>query len=296
MSNKTTKQKLILGLPAGSLKEATIELFKKAGFRITIEDRSYAPYIDDPEIECMLMRAQEIPAYVEDGVLDAGITGKDWIEEREVEVVEIADLVYSKKGFNPVCLCLAVPSDSPIKSAGDLKGKRIATEFVNLTEKYLKKNKVKARVEFSWGATESKPPKLADAIAELVDSGKSIQANNLRIIDTILESTTRFVANKEAYKDGWKREKVKSIALLLKGALAAENMVGLKMNLQRKNLRKIPALLPALKKPTVANLSERGWISLETVLPEQAVKILIPALKQAGAEGIIEYPLNKIIL
>lgn len=296
MSKKIIKQKLILGLPAGSLKEATLELFKKAGFRITVEERSYAPYIDDPEIECMLIRAQEIPVYVEDGALDAGITGKDWIEEMGVKVVEAAELAYSKKGFNPVRLCLAAPGNSTIESVGDLQGKRIATEFVNLTEKYLRKNKVNAKVEFSWGATESKPPKLADAIAELVDSGKSIEANNLKIIGTIIESTTRFAVNKNAWQNKWKREKIENIALLLKGALAAENMVGLKMNLRKKNLPRVLALLPTLKMPTIANLSERGWISLEIILVEQKVKELIPALKQAGAEMIIEYPLNKIIL
>ena len=295
MSNKIIKQKLTLGLPAGSLKEATLELFKKAGFRITIEERSYTPYIDDLEIECMLMRAQEIPVYVEDGVLDAGITGKDWIEERGVKVVEVTELAYSKKGFNPVRLCLAVPNNSAIESISDLEGKRIATEFIGLTKKYLRKNKVNAKVEFSWGATESKPPRLADAIVELVDSGKSIQANNLKIIGTIIESTTRLVANKNTWRDKWKREKIKNIALLLEGALAAENMVGLKMNLGKENLREIITLLPVLKKPTIANLSKRGWMSLEVILSEQTVKNLIPVLKRAGAESIIEYPLNKII-
>ncbi|MEK7067020.1 MAG: ATP phosphoribosyltransferase [Patescibacteria group bacterium] len=295
MSKKITEQKLILGLPAGSLKEATVDLFKKAGFRITIEERSYTPYIDDPGIECMLMRAQEIPAYVENGVLDAGITGKDWIEERGAKVVEACELAYSKKGFNPVRLCLAVSNDSKIKNVSDLKGKRIATEFVGLTKRYLRENRVNAKVEFSWGATESKPPKLTDAIVELVDSGKSIQANNLKVIDTIMESTTRLVANEKSWRNKWKQEKIKNIAMLLKGALAAENMVGLKMNLRRKNLRKTLVLLPALNRPTLANLSDRGWLSLEIILAEQTVKELIPALKRIGAEKIIEYPLNKII-
>lgn len=296
MSNKINEQKLILGLPAGSLKEATPELFKKAGFNIIIKERSYAPYIDDSEIGCVLMRAQEIPVYVESGVLDAGITGKDWIEERGVDVVEAAELAYSKKRFNPVRLCLAVPINSSIKKVSDLAGKRIATEFVSLTERYLQEKKVRAKVEFSWGATESKPPKLADAIVELVDSGKSIQANNLKIIDTILESTTRIAVNKKAWRNKWKREKIENIAMLLKSALAAEGMVGIKMNLKKSDLRKILSLLPALKKPTIANLSERGWISLEIILAEQRVKELIPALKKAGAEGIIEYTINKIIL
>ena len=295
MTNKSKSEKLIIGLPAGSLKEATLALFRKAGFRISLEDRSYSPSIDDPEIECLLIRAQEIPIYVEQGVLDFGITGSDWIRERNAGVIELDELMYSKKGFNPVSLCLAVPENSPIKTIRDLNGKRIATELVNVTKKYLEKNNVRASVEFSWGATESKPPRLCDAIAELVDSGKSLQANNLKIIGVIMESTTRLITNRSARQNKWKREKMANIALLLKGALVAENMVGLKMNSQKKNLRALIDTLPLSSKPTVSGLSKKGWVALEAILEENEVKKLIPIFKKIGAEKIVEYPLNKII-
>ena len=293
--NPTSAEKLIIGLPAGSLKEVTLALFRRAGFRISVEDRSYSPSIDDPEIECLLIRAQEIPTYVEQGILDLGITGNDWIQEMGAEVIELGELIYSKKGFNPVSLCLAVPENSPIKTIGGLEGKRIATELVSVTKKYLEKNNVRASVEFSWGATESKPPRLCDAIAELVDSGKSLQANNLKIIGVIMESTTRLITNRSAWQNKWKREKMGNITLLLKGALAAENMVGLKMNSQKKNLRALIGALPPSSKPTVADLSEKGWVALEAILEENQVKKLIPLFKKIGAEKIVEYPLNKII-
>ena len=294
--NPTSAEKLIIGLPAGSLKEATLALFRRAGFRISVEDRSYSPSIDDSEIECLLIRAQEIPIYVEQGILDLGITGNDWIQEMGAEVIELGELIYSKKGFNPVSLCLAVPENSPIKTIEGLEGKRIATELVSVTKKYLEKNNVRASVEFSWGATESKPPRLCDAIAELVDSGKSLQANNLKIIGVIMESTTRLITNRSARQNKWKREKMENIALLLKGALAAENMVGLKMNSQKKNLRALISALPPSNKPTVADLSEKGWVALEAILEENEVKKLIPLFKKIGAEKIVEYPLNKIIV
>ncbi|MDB5259105.1 MAG: hisG [Candidatus Taylorbacteria bacterium] len=287
--------KLRIALPAGSLKEATIALFAKAGFRIDADSRSYAPRIDDPEIECTLIRAQEIPRYVEQGKFDLGITGKDWIEENDAQVRELSELIYSKQGSNPVKLVLAVPEKSEIRTIEDLEGKTIATELVNVTKKFLRKNRIDAKVEFSWGATESKAPYLVDAIAELSDSGKSIRANSLRVIETILESTTRVIANEESFKDGWKRQKMEAISLLLKSALDAQGMVGLKLNIRKCSLPKILSSLPALRKPTISPLADRRWISLESILPETTVKSIIPELKRLGAEGIIEYPLNKII-
>ncbi|UNC92971.1 ATP phosphoribosyltransferase [Candidatus Contubernalis alkaliaceticus] len=287
--------KLKLGLPAGSLQKATMEMFKKAGFNIFVGERSYFPSIDDEEIECTLIRAQEIAKYVQDGVLDMGLTGKDWITETKSDVVEVAELIYSKQGLKPIKLVLAVPNDSDIKEVKDLEGKKIATEMVESTREYLKKHGINARVEFSWGATEVKPPKLADAIAELTETGRSLKANNLRILDTILESTTRVIANKESFKDSWKRKKIENMVTLLKGALLAEEKVGLKMNVSKDNLAEVMSLLPALRKPTISNLNDEEWVAIETVIDEKKVRELIHKLKEAGAEGIIEYALRKII-
>ena len=287
--------KIKLGIPKGSLQESTLYLFKKAGFNINISERSYKPTIDDSEIECLLIRAQEIPKYVEQGVLDIGLSGKDWITETKAEVEEVADLVYAKTGFGKVKLVIAVPEDSKIKSVKDLEGKRIATELVSVTRDYLKKNKVNAEVEFSWGATEVKVQELVDAISELTETGSSLRANKLRIVDTIIESNTKFIANKKSMQDSWKKQKIQEIALLLNGALAAESKVGLKMNVEKKNLNKLLLLLPALKKPTISELSDKNWAAVETIIDEKIVREIIPKLKQAGAQGIIEYPLNKIV-
>ncbi|MEW6087198.1 MAG: ATP phosphoribosyltransferase [bacterium] len=288
--------KLKLGLPAGSLKNSTFEIFKNAGFKIHCPERSYFPSIDDEEIEAILIRAQEIPRYIEEEVLDMGLTGKDWITETKADVVEVAELIYAKEGLRPVRLVLAVPNNSPVKTVKDLEGKRIATELVEVTRQYLAKNNVRADVEFSWGATEVKPPKLVDAIAELTETGNSLRANNLRIVETILESTTRVIANKKAWKDTWKKQKIENIVTLLKGALRAEGMVGLKMNLPEKKLPEIINIISALKKPTISPLTEKGWIAIEIIINEHEVRELILKLKSAGAEGIVEYPLNKIIL
>ncbi|RQD75933.1 MAG: ATP phosphoribosyltransferase [Candidatus Syntrophonatronum acetioxidans] len=288
-------RKLKLGLPAGSLQKTTMEMFKKAGFNINVNERSYFPSIDDDEIECTLIRAQEIPKYVQEGVLDVGLTGKDWIAETRAEVVEAAELVYSKQGMRPIKLVLAVPNDSPIKEVKDLEGKIIATELVEATRDYLKSHNVSARVEFSWGATEVKPPKLADAIVELTETGRSLRANNLRILDVIMESTTRVAVNKESWEDQWKRKKIENMITLLKGALLAEEKVGLKMNVCKENLEKVLNLLPALRKPTISHLHESDWVAIETVIDEKKVRELVHQLKEAGAEGIIEYSLNKII-
>lgn len=288
-------KKLKLGIPKGSLQESTTELFKKAGIRIYPTDRSYFPATDDDEIEIMMVRAQEMAKYVEDGVFDAGLTGHDWITESGAKVKEICELIYAKSGFRPVRWVLAVPESSPIKSVKDLEGKRIATEAVNLVKKFLKENNVKAEVEFSWGATEAKAGSLVDAIVELTETGSSLRANKLRIVTEVLSSTTRFVANYDSVKDPWKKNKIENIAILLKGALAAEGMVGLKMNLEEKNLSKIMAVIPALKKPTISQLTLPGWMAIEVILEEKQVKKIIPDLKRAGAEGIIEYPLNKLI-
>ncbi len=288
-------KKLILGLPKGSLQESTYSMMAKAGFKISGSQRSYRPNIDDDEIEVILIRAQEMARYVEDGALDAGITGKDWIEEQNADVIEIADLVYAKQGMRPVRWVLAVPENSKIKKPEDLEGKKIATEVVNITKKYLKARKIKADVEFSWGATEIKPPDLADAIVELTETGSSLRANKLRIVDTVLTSTTKLIMNKKAYKDRWKRKKIEAISILLKGAIEADKKVGIKLNVSEKNLDKVLKILPALKKPTISHLSEKGWYAVETVIEESFVRNMIPQLKQAGAEGIIEYPLNKVI-
>ena len=284
-----------LALPKGSLQEATFEIMARAGFHVRAGSRSYVPHVDDPEIEVRLIRAQEISRYVEHGALDAGLTGYDWILENDSDVVEVANLVYAKQGLRPVRWVLAVPNESSIQSIKDLQGKRIATETVNLTRKFLKKNGVNALIEFSWGATEVKAPELVDAICELTETGSSLRANNLRIIGTVLESTTRLIANKKAWKDPWKRKKIETLALLLQGALAAEEKVGLKMNAPKKKLRQILKALPALRNPTVSQLSQKGWVALEIVVDERIVREIIPSLRAAGAEGIIEYPLNKVI-
>lgn len=288
-------QTLKLGLPKGSLQEPTFDLFRKAGYRIRLGDRSYIPSIDDPQIECLLIRAQEMGHYVDDGVLDAGITGQDWIQEYESDVVEVTKLLYARGGFVPVRWVVAVPEDSGIENISQLAGKRIATELVGYTRRYFEKRGIEAKFEFSWGATEVKPPKLADAIVDVTVTGSSLRANNLRIIDTILESTTVLVMNRKAYDDPWKREKVGNIALLLQGALNAEFKVGLKMNLPAGKLDEISSLLPSLQNPTISHLKDSGWLALEVVIGESEVRDLIPVLKKAGAEGIIEYPLNKVI-
>lgn len=288
-------QKLKLALPKGSLEEATYVLIQKAGFNTTVLSRSYFPSVDDPELEFVLYRPQEMSRYVEDGVVDCGLTGHDWVVENSSDVLELCELRYSKRTRNPVRWVLAVHEDSPFKAVKDLQNKKIATELVNVTKEYLKKNKVKAEVEFSWGATEVKPPKLADAIVEATETGSSLRANHLRIIDTVLESTTRFVANKKSYKDSWKRQKIDNFILLLQGAIRAEDMVGLKMNVARKDLSKLLKILPAMKKPTISNLSDKNWYDVETIINEKTVRELIPQLKKAGATGIIEYPLNKVI-
>jgi ATP phosphoribosyltransferase len=290
------KKMLKMGLPKGSLQESTIELFRKAGIRISASDRSYFPYCDDEEIDVMLIRSQEMAKYVQDGLFDAGITGQDWILETGARVKEICELVYGKSGFKPVHWVLAVPESSRIRSVRDLDGKTVATELVRYVRKYFADRKVRARVEYSWGATEAKAGILVDAIVELTETGRSLKANQLRIIEEVLSSTTRFIANREAWKDPWKREKMENIAILLKGALAAEGMVGLKMNLKKSDLPKIMALLPSLKRPTVSPLTIPGWMALEVVVHESVVKRMIPDLKRAGAQGIIEYPLNKLIV
>jgi len=290
MSNK-----LKLGIPKGSLENATIELFRKAGFHIQASSRSYFPVIDDPEIECMLIRAQEMARYVEDGVLDAGLTGFDWIQESGAKVVKIADLVYSKQSFGKVRWVLAVPESSPVKTVKDLEGKIIATELVEATKKYLRKNGVKAKVEFSWGATEVKPPDLADAIVEVTETGSSLRANKLRIVEELFTSNTQLVANKAAAADSWKAQKLADIKMLLEGAIAALGKVGLILNVERKNLDAVIAILPALKNPTISPLADDKWVAVNTILDETTVRTIIPRLKQAGASGIVEYPLNKII-
>ncbi len=286
---------LKLGIPAGSLQDATAELFRKAGYNITFSSRSYYPTIDDEEIECMLIRAQEMARYVQQGILDAGITGYDWILETEADVVEICELVFSKVSRRPVRWVLCVPEDSPVKTVKDLEGKRIATEAVGLTKGYLARHGVSAEVEFSWGATEVKPPRLADAIVEVTETGSSLRANNLRIVDEILQSTTRFIANKAAYADEWKREKLDNVALMLNSCLAAEGKVGLMMNVRRDQLQTVLEFLPALQTPTVSSLSDPDWVDVTTIVDESVVRSIVPQLKAAGARGIVEYGINKII-
>jgi ATP phosphoribosyltransferase len=290
-----SQNKLKLGIPAGSLQQATAELFKKAGYNITFSSRSYYPTIDDDEIECLLIRAQEMARYVEQGILDAGITGYDWIHETEADVVEICELLFSKVSRRPVRWVLCVPEDSPVKTVADLEGKRIATEAVGLTKRYLARHGVSAKVEFSWGATEVKPPQLADAIVEVTETGSSLRANNLRIVDEVLQSTTRFIANKPAYVDPWKREKLSNMALMLQSCLAAEGRVGLMMNVRLDQLDGVLQQLPALQTPTVSSLSDAEWVAVNTIVPEAVVRTIVPRLKSAGAKGIVEYPINRII-
>ena len=286
---------LKIGLPKGSLQDSTLNMFKKAGYSINISSRSYKPSIDDSNIECLLIRAQEIPRYVEKGIIDIGLTGMDWVIENNSDIVNVGKLVYAKQGLKPVRWVLAVSESSKIKTPQDLNGKRIATEVVNITKKYLKQKGIDASVEFSWGATEVKVPELVDAIVELTETGSSLKAHNLKILDTILESTTVLICNKESWKSSWKRKKTEDLFMLLKGALAAESMVGVKMNVQNANLEEVISVLPALRKPTVSNLSSDGWVAVETIVDEKIIRELIPKLKNAGAEGIIEYPLNKVI-
>jgi len=288
--------KLKLGIPKGSLENATVDLFRRAGFQITVSSRSYFPAIDDPEIECMLIRAQEMARYVEDGVLDAGLTGRDWVQENDAQVHTVADLIYAKQSFGKVRWVLAVPESSPVQSVKDLEGKIIATELVAATERYLKSHGVTARVEFSWGATEVKPPELADAIVEVTETGSSLRANKLRIVETVMESNTQLIANLNAWKDPWKRRKLEDMCMLLEGAINALGKVGLMLNVEKKQLQAVLNVLPALKKPTISPLSEGDWLALNTILDETTVRTIIPRLKEAGAQGIVEYPLNKIVM
>lgn len=290
-----SSQILKLGLPAGSLQQATAELFAKAGFKINFPSRSYYPTIDDPEIQCTLLRAQEMARYVENGALDCGLTGHDWVLETGADVEEIAELTYSKISRRPVRWVLAVPNDSPVQTVLDLQGKRIATEVVHLTRKFLAKHGVEADVEFSWGATEVKPPRLADAIVDVTETGSSLKANNLRVVAELLQSTTRFIANKDAFRDPWRKQKILDIVMLLQGAMAAEGKVGLMMNVMRKDLEAVLQLLPALQTPTISSLADPNWVDVNTILEESTVRTLIPKLKAAGARGLVEYPLNKII-
>jgi len=288
--------KLKLGIPKGSLENATIELFRRAGFNIATSSRSYFPAIDDPEIECMLIRAQEMARYVEDGVLDAGLTGRDWIEESEATVHAVADLIYAKQSFGKVRWVLAVPEASPFHNVKDLEGKVIATELVATTKRYLALNGVRAKVEFSWGATEVKPPELADAIVEVTETGSSLRANKLRIIETVLESNTQLIANVTSWKDVWKRRKLEDMKMLLEGAINALGKVGLMLNVRKDCLAVVLGILPALKKPTISNLSDEEWVAVHTILDENTVRHIIPRLKEAGGQGIVEYPLNKIVM
>ena len=286
---------LKLGIPAGSLQEATADLFRKAGYKLSFASRSYYPTIDDPEIHCTLIRAQEMPRYVQDGSLDCGLTGHDWVLENDATVEELAELVFSKVSRKPVRWVLAVPNDSPIQGPKDLQGKRIATEVVSLTRRWLAGHGVEANVEFSWGATEVKPPKLADAIVEVTETGSSLRANNLRIVCDILQSTTRFIANPAAAADPWKRRKMDDLVLMLQGAMAAEDKVGLMMNVRRTDLDAVIGVLPAMQKPTISTLSDPEWADVLTIIDENIVRRLVPDLKRAGATGIVEFPLNKLI-
>ncbi|MBF0473603.1 MAG: ATP phosphoribosyltransferase [Nitrospirae bacterium] len=291
MDNKTLK----LGLPKGSLQESTFKLFKKAGYHVTVSSRSYYPTLNDTDIDSMLIRAQEMARYVANGILDCGLTGYDWILEQDADVLSVAELNYAKEGLRPVRWVVAVPNNSEIKCLDDLNGKRIATELVGYTKRYLIEKGIKAEVDFSWGATEVKPPQLADAIVELTETGSSLRANNLKVIETMLVSTTRFIANKEAYKDPWKKAKIDNLVMLLKGALLAEEQVGLKMNVPKKVLDKILKVLPSLQSPTISQLMDDNWVALDIIIDENLVRDLIPELKLAGATGIVEYQLNKVI-
>jgi ATP phosphoribosyltransferase len=286
---------LKLGIPAGSLQEATGDLFRKAGYKITFASRSYYPTIDDPEIHCTLIRAQEMPRYVQDGSLDCGLTGHDWVLENDAKVVELAELIFSKVSRRPVRWVLAVPNDSPVQTVKDLQGKRIATEVVNLTRRWLAQHGVEAQVEFSWGATEVKPPRLADAIVEVTETGSSLRANNLRIVCDLLQSTTRFIANGRACADPWKKQKMDDLILMLQGTMVAEGKVGLMMNVRQSDLPAVLKILPALQTPTISALADKEWVAVNTILEENVVRHIVPQLKQAGARGIVEYPLNKII-
>jgi ATP phosphoribosyltransferase len=292
----TPSSRLKLGIPKGSLQDATIDLFSRAGWKITVSSRSYVPAIDDPEIECLLVRAQEMARYVQSGALDAGITGHDWVVETAADVEELAELVYAKQRLARVRWVLAVPEDSPIREPRDLEGKVIATEVIHLTEKYLQRFGVNARVEFSWGATEVKVPQLADAIVEVTETGSSLRANRLRIVDTVLESATVFIMNRTAAADSAKREKAENLILMLKGAIDAASKVGLLLNVRRDDLLAVLAVLPALKNPTISNLSDPDWVAVNTIIEEAVVRQLLPKLKAAKAQGIVEYPLNKIVL
>jgi ATP phosphoribosyltransferase len=286
---------LKLGIPAGSLQEATADLFRRAGYKLAFTSRSYYPSIDDEEIECLLIRAQEMARYVQDGALDAGLTGYDWIVETGADVREVAELIFSKVSRRPVRWVLCVPEDSPVRQIVDLQGKRIATEAVGLTTRFLAGYGVKAKVEFSWGATEVKPPKLADAIVEVTETGSSLKANNLRILAEVLTSTTRLIANHQSYANPWKRQKIDDLAMMLRGTIAAEGKVGLMMNVPRQKLEAVLAILPALQNPTVSDLADKNWVDVNTILDEAVVRHIIPRLKAAGAQGIVEYPLNKVI-
>lgn len=288
--------RLKLGIPKGSLQDATLDLFSRAGWKITLSSRSYIPEIDDAEVECLLVRAQEMARYVETGALDAGITGHDWVIETGVVVDELAELVYAKRRLSRVRWVLAVPEDSPIREARDLEGKVIATEVVRITEKYLAHHGVKSRVEFSWGATEVKVPQLADAIVEVTETGSSLRAHRLRIIDTVLESATVFIMNRAAAADGWKRQKAENMILMLQGAIAAASKVGLMLNVRREDLERVIAVLPALKNPTISMLSDPEWVAVNTIVEEAVIRQILPKLKAANAQGIVEYPLNKIVL
>jgi len=289
-------KQLRLGIPKGSLQEATLQLFARAGWRIAVNSRSYFPTVDDPEIKCLLIRAQEMARYVETGALDAGITGRDWVLETGADVAEVAELIYAKQRMTRVRWVLAVPEDSPVQSVRDLEGKVVATEVVRLTQGYLARHGVRARVEFSWGATEVKVPQLADAIVEVTETGASLHAHHLRIVDTVLESATVFVANRAAWQDPRTREKISNIVLLLQGAIAAYTKVGLMLNVRREHLPAVLAVLPALKKPTISELSDPEWVAVNTIVDEEVVRQIIPRLKAAQAQGIVEYPLNKIVL
>jgi ATP phosphoribosyltransferase len=288
--------KLKLGLPKGSLENATIELFRRAGYLITTTPRSYFPAIDDPEIDCMMVRAQEMARYVEDGALDCGLTGRDWVIENEADVHAVTDLVYAKQSFGKVRWVLAVPDASPIRSVADLQGRIVATELVGVTKRWLAERGVEAKVEFSWGATEAKLPELADAIVEVTETGASLRANKLRVVDTVLESTTKFIANKASWDDGGKRRKIEDVVMLLHGAIAALDKVGLMLNVEVERLDAVLAVLPALRNPTISHLSDERWLAVNTILDETVVRKIIPRLKEAGAQGIVEYPLNKIVM
>jgi ATP phosphoribosyltransferase len=287
---------LKLGIPKGSLQDATVDLFRRAGFNISVNSRSYYPGIDDSEIQCMLIRAQEMARYVENGILDAGLTGHDWVQENDAKVEVLSNLIYSKQSFRNVRWVLAVPESSDIRGVKDLQGKRVATELVNTTKRWLASHGVEAQVEFSWGATEVKPPDLADAIVEVTETGSSLRANKLRIVETMLESNTQFIANSAAWQDEWKRRKLQDLLLLLEGAINALSKVGLMMNVERANLPKVLEVLPALKQPTISSLSDEQWVAINTIVEEVTVRQIIPRLKEAGAQGIVEYPLNKIVV